>query len=65
MAVALEPDLARRERFDVEVVTGNGPCRGQTIVDRYGRTGREPNVSLVRKVPHGRFLAALERALAG
>src|SRR2546425_5785257 len=48
MAVALRPELATKttRRF-VDVELGDGPSRGQTVVDHLGVTGREPNVGVV------------------
>ncbi len=63
MAVALDPSIAETEHRYVEVVAGDGPARGQTIVDHLGVTGREPNVSVVTHVPPEVFLASLSAAL--
>ena len=59
MAVALDPDIAETEDFYVEVVPGDGPARGQTIVDHLGVTGRAPNASVVTHVPPDAFMASL------
>ena len=37
------PDLLRTERCNIEVECGSDLCRGRTEVDRFHRTGREPN----------------------
>ena len=59
MAVALDPSIAETEDRYVEVVTGNGPARGQTIVDHLGVTGKAPNASVVTNVPPEAFMDSL------
>ena len=63
MAVALDPAIAETEDFYVEVVPGDGPARGQTIVDHIGVTGKPANVSVVTHVPPEAFMEALCTAL--
>lgn len=59
MAVALDPSIAETEDRYVEVVTGDGPARGQTIVDHLGVTGKAPNASVVTHVPPEAFMDSL------
>ena len=47
----------------MEVVPGDGPARGQTIVDHIGVTGRPANASVVTHVPPEAFMDALCTAL--
>ncbi len=63
MAVALDPGIAATRHTHVEVVVGDGPGRGQTIVDHLTRDGRPANVEVVTAVPGELFLAQLEAAL--
>lgn len=59
MAVALDPSIAETEDRYVEVVPGDGPARGQTIVDHLGATGKAPNASVVTHVPPEAFMDSL------
>ena len=63
MAVALDPAIAETEDFYVEVVPGDGPARGQTIVDHLGVTSKPANASVVTHVPPEAFMASLCAAL--
>lgn len=63
MAVALEPSIARAERYHVDVLIGDGPERGRDVIDWHGTTGEEPNVDVVRHVPRDDFLRKLEAAI--
>ncbi len=65
MAIALEPGIATAtKRLFVAVETGGDWCRGQTVVDHLGITGREPNVTVVLEADRERFLALLHEAVA-
>jgi purine nucleosidase len=65
MAVALEPEIAiDRVQRAVDVVLGDGPSRGQTVVDHLGVTGREPNVDVVLAVDRDRFRQLLRDTLS-
>lgn len=64
MAVALDPDIAETADFYVEVVPGDGPARGQTIVDFIGVTGKPANASVVTHVEPEAFMASLCTALS-
>ncbi len=65
MAIALEPGIATatKRRF-VAVETGGDWCRGQTVVDHLGVTGREPNVTVVVEADRELFLGLLHEAVA-
>ena len=62
-AVALAPDIVVSQEYRfVEVVTGQGPARGQTLVDY--RPGRQsPNVHIVRQVNMQKFQDLLQMAV--
>ena len=64
MAVALDPSIAETEDFYVEVVPGDGPARGQTIVDHSGVTGKPANASVVTHVPPEAFMSLLCETLS-
>lgn len=64
MAVALEPDLATYHRLHVDVETGDGLCRGQTIVDHLSMTGKVPNVDVTWTASRERFVAMLNAAVS-
>jgi len=64
MAIALDPTIATRvARFYVRVVTDSVTCRGQTIVDHLGLTGRPANVTVVIEADRARFIDLLRRSL--
>ena len=65
MAVAIDPAVAvdTRRRF-VAVETGGEWCRGQTVVDHTGVTGREPNVDVVFEASRERFIEILHQAVS-
>ncbi|MFN8593387.1 MAG: nucleoside hydrolase [Thermomicrobiales bacterium] len=64
MAVAIDPAVAiDTRRLFVAVETGGEWCRGQTVVDHRGVTGREPNVDVVLEASRERFLEMLHRAV--
>jgi purine nucleosidase len=65
MAVALEPQIATQvvERF-VTVVTDSAICRGQTVVDHLGLTGRPANARVVIEADRAQFIELLKRSLS-
>ena len=66
MAVARDPATATTtKQLFVAVETGGDWCRGQTVVDHLGVTGREPNVEVVCEASRERFLELLHQAVAG
>ena len=65
MAVALYPEVATRVvRHRVEIETGDGLCRGQSIVDHFGVLGRASNADVVVEASHEAFVRRLRAALA-
>ncbi len=63
MAVALDPGIAETEDYYVEVITGEGPARGQTVLDVWRRHGRQPNASVVRNIDPKDFQSMLKDAV--
>ena len=64
MAVALDPAVATRTgRYFVAIETGSGLCRGQSVVDRLGIWGREPNAVVVEEASRERFLQMMHDAV--
>ncbi|MYE67766.1 MAG: nucleoside hydrolase [Acidimicrobiia bacterium] len=59
MAVALDPTIAETQDFYVEVVPGDGPARGQTIVDHNAISGKPANAAVVTHVPPEAFMSLL------
>lgn len=66
MAVALDPSTATDVRpLYVAVETGGAWCRGQTVVDHLGVTGRPANVEVVLAADRQKFLSILHSAVQG
>ena len=64
MAIAIDPSIVTREaRHFVDVIPGDGPARGQTIVDERGSSGRDANCRVIYKVNRDGFLGLLHEAL--
>jgi purine nucleosidase len=64
MAIALDPEVATdRRRYHVEIETTSELCRGQTVIDRFGVRGLEPNAEIIGAADRPRFLELLEAAL--
>jgi purine nucleosidase len=64
IAWLLAPDLfAYRDCF-VEVDLGPGPSRGRTLIDRWGRTARKPNATVLEILDADGFFALLAANLA-
>ena len=64
MAIAIEPTIVTREAHHfVDVISGDGPARGQTIVEERGNSGREPNCRVIYEVDRERFLELLHASL--
>jgi len=59
VASLIRPALLRVERFHTEVDTSLGLCRGRTVVDRWRRTGREPNAGVAIGVNGDAFIDLL------
>jgi purine nucleosidase len=65
MAVAIDPSIVTESRrLFVGIETGGVWCRGQTVVDLLGVTGRTPNVDVVVEASRERFLEMLHAAVA-
>jgi purine nucleosidase len=65
MAVALDPAVATvTKQLFVAIETAGVWCRGQTVVDHLGVTGRKPNVEVVVEASRERFLQLLHDAVA-
>lgn len=66
MAIAIEPTIATVEASCfVDVIPGDGPARGQTIVDERGSSGTTPNCRVIYEVDRARFLDLLHSSLRG
>ena len=64
MAVAIDPSIVTEsKRLFVAIETGGTWCRGQTVVDLLGVTGRNPNVDVVVGASRDRFLELLHEAV--
>ena len=64
MAIAIDTGIVTREaRHFVDVIPGDGPARGQTIVDERGSSGRDANCRVIYEVNRDRFLGLLHEAL--
>jgi purine nucleosidase len=64
MAIALDPSVATRTlRCFVAIETASSLCRGQSVVDRLGLLGREPNAEVVLEASRKRFLQILAEAV--
>ena len=64
MAVALDPSITTLERKRVDVITGDGPARGQTVVDALGVGGQPPNADVAVNVQPEKFQAMLAELFA-
>lgn len=64
MAIAIDPDMVTREsqRY-VDVIHGDGPARGMTIVHEHGAPDREPNCRVIYEVDRDRFVRLLQESL--
>lgn len=64
MAVAIEPAVATRTTMaPVHIETGDGPCRGQSVLDHLGMLGRPHAQEVVLEADRARFVALLEDAV--
>jgi inosine-uridine nucleoside N-ribohydrolase len=64
VAHVVRPDVVTTERLPVEVDVTLGPCRGRTVVDLLGRTGRDPNVAVTTDVDAAAFVDLLTERIA-
>lgn len=66
MAIAIDPTIVTVEaQHFVDVIPGDGPARGQTIIDERDASGNEPNCRVIYEVDRGRFLELLHNSLGG
>ncbi len=64
MAAALCPEcIDRCERYHAEIDTSEGPSFGAVVLDYYGFTGKETNVSICSKLKSAEFKKYLFRTL--
>jgi pyrimidine-specific ribonucleoside hydrolase len=59
VAHVIAPEVITTERLPVEIDVTQGPCRGRTVVDQLGRTGREPNALVATDVKADAFIDLL------
>ncbi len=59
VAHVARPDLVETRRCHVAVETESELCRGRTVVDRWGRTGNEPNAEVGIELDADGFLELL------
>lgn len=64
VAWLLRPDLFTARDCAVEVNLGPGPGRGRTLIDRWGRSARPPNVVVPETLDADGFFALLGTSLA-
>jgi inosine-uridine nucleoside N-ribohydrolase len=64
LAFVVDPALLETRRCNVAVDTESELCRGRTVCDVYGRTGREPTASVATDVRADAFLDLLEARIA-
>jgi purine nucleosidase len=64
VAWLLRPELFTAREVAVEVDLGPGPGRGRTLIDRWRRTGRAPNVTLLETLDADGFFALLGERLS-
>jgi purine nucleosidase/pyrimidine-specific ribonucleoside hydrolase len=64
VAQVIRPELLELREVNVEVDCESTLCRGRTVVDLWGRTGREPNVKVAVAIDAEGFLELLLERLA-
>ena len=65
VAAAINPALMTSQRLPVAIDTGSDLTRGQTVVDWYGMTGREPNADVCLDVAARSLTELFVARLAG
>ena len=64
LAAAVEPGVVTKaEKKYVNVELNGAHSRGQTVVDWYGLTGKEPNTEIILEVNQQRFIELMENGL--
>jgi purine nucleosidase len=64
VAWAIAPDLFGARPAQCEMDLAPGPSRGRTVLDRWGRLGRPPNVTLLETLEAPRFFDLLTARIA-
>ncbi|MEZ5667221.1 MAG: nucleoside hydrolase [Alphaproteobacteria bacterium] len=64
IAYLLKPELYEGKHVHVDVETGGALCRGMTVVDWWGVTGKSANANWLHKVDDDGFFALINEALA-
>jgi len=59
VAEVIDPGVVETAAMNVAVETGGGPADGETVCDRRGTTGREPNARVATGIDRERFLDLL------
>ena len=59
VAHVIRPGLLETHKLNVEIDTESELCRGRTVVDRWRRTGREPNAHVATDIDSDTFLELL------
>jgi inosine-uridine nucleoside N-ribohydrolase len=65
IAWLIRPDLFTSRTCSVRMDLGPGPCRGRTVIDRWGRTGEPMNAVVLETLDSDGFFALLGERLAG
>lgn len=65
IAWAIAPALFGARPAHAEVECGQGPSRGRTVIDRWDRLGRTPNLTLLESLDAPAFFDLLAERLAG
>lgn len=65
MAIAIDPSIVTKEKsLYVDVIPGDGPARGQSVVDVLSNLKKKPNCRVIYEADRERFLALLKRSLS-
>ncbi len=62
VAVITNPEIMKIEEYYVEVETKGEFCRGATIADRYGVTGKKPNAKVIVGIDREKFVELIVEA---
>lgn len=64
VAWLIRPELFTARPCPVAMELAPGPCRGRTVIDRWGRTGAAPNATVLETLDADGFFALLGERLA-
>jgi len=65
MAIAIDPSIATKEKsLFVDVIPGDGPARGQSVVDVLNNLKKAPNCRVIYEADRERFIAMLRKSLS-